>query len=202
MSKGDQKYEITILNWDKYQPEMKGDGSRRRRRSFIAISVDLFSDPDFLAMDQMHRTAWVAMLCHAGKVGPRYELCPSDARLLFRLRRSPDFEVFRNQGFIDLQNPTNKTDKTNNIYREKSEKKTGKKASKRVPASWSLTDNLADYGREQGMSESTLKDEVENFRDYEYKSAKTDFDGCWRTWCRNWKKFGGKSEPVSRARPL
>ena len=126
----DKKVTITILNWDKYQREMKGGESRRRRREWIAISVDLFSDPDFLAMDQMHRTAWVGLLCHAGKVGPRFELCPSDARLLFRLRRSPDFRVFKNQGFIDLHTATNKTNNTNKTVHRPSAKKAKKKTPK------------------------------------------------------------------------
>lgn len=118
----EKKYQITIRNWDKYQREMRGGEKRRRRRDWVAISTDLFSDPSFFEMDQCHRTAWIGLLCHAGKVGPVFELCPSAARLLFRLRRSPDFEVFRNQGFIDLKAATDKTrqyktDKT--IHKEK-----------------------------------------------------------------------------------
>jgi hypothetical protein len=111
--KGDQKYQITIRNWDQYQREMRGGENRRRRRSWIAISVDLFSDPDFFKMDLCHRSAWVGLLCHAGKVGAVFELCASDARVMFQLRSNPDFEVFKNQGFIDLKAATDKTDSTN-----------------------------------------------------------------------------------------
>lgn len=114
----DKKYRITIRNWEKYQRGMGGDGVRKRRRSWIAISVDLFSDPDFFEMDQVHRNAWVGLLCHAGKVGPVFDLCPSSARVMFQLRRSPDFEVLKNQGFIDLHGHTNKTDKTNRQDRQ------------------------------------------------------------------------------------
>lgn len=106
VNKNDQKYRITIRNWDEYQREMRGGETRRRRREWVAVSVDLFSDPDFLALDQGLRNAWVGLLCHAGKVGPVFELCPSDARLLFRLRSSPDFELLANHGFIDLKAAT------------------------------------------------------------------------------------------------
>ena len=109
MAKKDQKHRITIRNWDEYQREMRGGAKRRRRREWVALSVDLFSDPDFLALDQCHRIAWVGLLCHAGKVGPVFELCGSDARLLFRLRTSPDFQVLADQGFIDLEAATGQT---------------------------------------------------------------------------------------------
>jgi hypothetical protein len=101
--KSEQKYQITIRNWGQYQREMRGGENRKRQRKWVAISVNLFSDPEFFNMDFCHRLAWIGLLCHAGKVGPVFELCPSDVRVMFQLRRSPDFEVFRNQGFIDLE---------------------------------------------------------------------------------------------------
>lgn len=135
----DKKYKITILNWDKYQREMKGGENRRRRREWIAISVDLNSDPDYLALDQTHRCAWVGLLCHAGKVGPSFELSPSDARLLFRLRRSPDFEVFKKQGFIDLRTATNKTVQNKTNSKPQPKKATpAKTAESRFPDFWKV----------------------------------------------------------------
>ena len=136
MSGKDKKYKITILNWDKYQCEMRGGEKRRRRRDWVAISTDLFSDPSFFEMDHCHRIAWVGLLCHAGKVGPVFELCPSNARVMFQLRRCPDFEVFKNQGFIDLKAATDKTvhNKTDNTVKAKKvRKKTAKKTSSRFP---------------------------------------------------------------------
>ncbi len=106
MANKNERYRITIRNWDDYQREMRGGEKRRRRREWVAVSVDLFSDPDFLLLDQCHRLAWLGLLCHAGKVGPVFELCGSDARLLFRLRATPDFRVLRDQGFIDLEAAT------------------------------------------------------------------------------------------------
>ena len=110
--RNDIKYQITICNWEKYQRGMQGSGVQKRRRSWIAISVDLFSDPDFFEMDQVHRNAWVGLLCHAGKVGPVFDLCPSSARVMFQLRRCPDFDLLQNQGFIRIKEHTDKTDRT------------------------------------------------------------------------------------------
>jgi biotin operon repressor len=63
------------------------------------------------------------------------------------------------------------------------------KASKRVPVTWKLTEKMIDYAMDAGMTEAQVKDEVEGFRDHEYRSAKKDWDAAWRTWCRNWKKW-------------
>ncbi len=114
MLKSDKKYKITIKNWHKYQRGIKG-----KRRFWIAISVDLFSDPDYLAMTSLYRNLWLALLLHAGKVGPVFELSPSYARVMFKLARSCDFRVLRNQGFIELQNPTKQTKQNKTEQRKK-----------------------------------------------------------------------------------
>lgn len=101
--KNDQKFRITIRNWDEYQSELKGTGDRRRRRHWVAISVHLFSDPDWLALDSTHSRLWLGLLLHAGKVGPVFDLSPTSARHLFDLRRTCDFSILRNHGFIDLE---------------------------------------------------------------------------------------------------
>jgi hypothetical protein len=121
--KGDQKYRITIRNWEKYQREMRGGEKRKRRREWVAISVDLFSDPDYLALDATHSRLWLGLLLHSGKVGPSFVLSPSYARHLFDLRRSCDFEVLKNHGFIDLEAATARAYKTNKTGQDKTGKK-------------------------------------------------------------------------------
>ncbi len=111
MKKNDQRYLIRIKNWDNYQREMRGGEKRRRRREWIAISVDLFSDPDFLELDHTHSRLWLGLLLHAGKVGPEFSLTPARAVSMFCLRRPCDFSVLEKHGFIDLEAATNKTDK-------------------------------------------------------------------------------------------
>lgn len=104
------KYRITIRNWDKYQSEMKGTGKRRRRRDWVAISTNVYRDPDFFELTVEQRYLWLMLLLHAGCVGHVFELSTSSARVLFQLRPGwrgvVDFEALRNQGFIDLQNAT------------------------------------------------------------------------------------------------
>jgi len=63
------------------------------------------------------------------------------------------------------------------------------RATKRVPAKWVLSDVLAEYAVNQGMTDEIALEELESFRDHEYKNAKKDWDAAWRTWCRNWKKW-------------
>lgn len=136
MSSSEKRYEITILNWDKYQREMKGGENRRRSRDWIALSTDLLHDPDFVELTVEQRWLWVAMLLHAGRVGPVYKLSISSARLLFKLRAGwrgvVDFEALKNQGFIKFRTATNKTNKTNKTDNSANAKKKTKKAPKKA----------------------------------------------------------------------
>ena len=121
--KSEQKYKITIRNWDKYQREMRGGEKRKRRREWVALSTGLLHDPDFFRLTIEQRYLWLMLVCYAGAVGPVFELCASDARVLFKLRRNADFEVLKNQGFIDLEAATlqdrTRQDKTNRTVQQK-----------------------------------------------------------------------------------
>lgn len=126
--KNDQKFRITIRNWDEYQSALKGKGERRSRRHWVAISTHLFRDPDFLALDLCERVAWLGLLCHAGAMGPVFDLSPSVARVLWGLYRTPDFQALANQGFIDLEIDnkqglqTRKEDKQTDLDKKKPDK--------------------------------------------------------------------------------
>ena len=111
---GDKRYKITIRNWDKYQREMQGGEKRKRRREWVAVSTGLLHDPDFFRLTIEQRYLWLMLLCYAGAVGPVFELSASDARVLFKLRRSAVFQPLADQGLIDLQAATrqDKQDKT------------------------------------------------------------------------------------------
>jgi len=129
-----QKRLIDIPNWDKYQRPLKGKGGASSRRSWVAMSVDLFSDPDFLELKQCEQLCWIGIVLHAGKVGVPFELSPSSARVLFKLKHTPDFDLLENQGFIKSRNPTNKTNKTN--------KRIGKKDAAKAASSPSRFDDF------------------------------------------------------------
>ena len=112
MAKKDQKYRITIRNWDKYQKPLEGEivGSGEfKRRHWVAISAHLFHDVEFMSLDLCERVAWVGLLCYAAIKGPVFDLSPSFARALWGLYRTPDFKLLEEQGFIDLN--TRKEDK-------------------------------------------------------------------------------------------
>ena len=106
-----QRHTINIPNWDSYQPNMRPGKHRRRRREWVAISVDLFSDPDFLALTPSDRLCWVGLLLHAGKVGVPFEFDTSLARVQFGLKHSPSFQSLVDQGFIEIATAT-RQDKT------------------------------------------------------------------------------------------
>lgn len=75
-----------------------------------------------------------------------------------------------------------------------------KRAYKRVPKTWEITDNGREHAKKSGMGSADLVLELERFRDYEWKHAKVDFNACWRTWCKNWMEYHKNkgSTPLSK----
>lgn len=102
MKKPRETVRIEILNWDKYQRPLRGKGGASSRRSWVAISTDLCRSNDYLMLDLLHRNVWVMLLCHAGVAGPVFDLCPTNARRMFDLPRTPDFSLLANQGLIKI----------------------------------------------------------------------------------------------------
>jgi len=86
---------------------MRGEGKRRRRRDWIALSTDICRDPDVLALTIEQRWVWIALLAHAGRVGPEFEISASTARSLFALRpgwrAEIDLKALAQHGFIALE---------------------------------------------------------------------------------------------------
>lgn len=101
--RGRNRFKITIRNWEQHQYDVQGESKRKRRRSWICISVDLFQDPDFLALDHTHAQLWIGLLTHAGKVGPIFEMNPTTAKDLFNLYHRPNFRILEELGFIELE---------------------------------------------------------------------------------------------------
>lgn len=89
---------------------------------------------------------------------------------------------------------TNKNDKKrkNDNYSDKSEQKnpTRKKQKISFPNGFSLTDNLIEYARKQGVN-GNLASVFEDFRDYHMKhgSAFVDWNAAFRTWIRKHVEF-------------
>lgn len=72
----------------------------------------------------------------------------------------------------------------------------------RIPEGWSLTPDLGNYGRSQGLTRNEVIKEAENFKDYWVaaagaKARKMDWDATWRTWIRRAaERLGRKPMPT------
>jgi len=119
MKPGNQRYIITIKNWDRLQQKMA-----RSHREWIRLNTSLLHDPEVMCMRLESRWLWIAVLLHAGCVGPVFKLSPSDARVMFKLRRNADFQPLVDQGFIELSPMTDRQD------RQKGQTRQTKKSSK------------------------------------------------------------------------
>jgi len=69
-------------------------------------------------------------------------------------------------------------------------------AFKFIPADWVLSDELRQWTRSKGLTDECIEDEIESFRDHEFKVAKSRPDACWRNWVKNGKRWG-RIETVS-----
>lgn len=106
----DTVYEITIVNWDKYQLPHK-----TVHREWISVATRLLHDPQIFSLTVEQRWVWIALLLHAGCVGPVFKLSASSARVLFKLRPGwkgvACFRSLEIKGLIALDRQTYKTDR-------------------------------------------------------------------------------------------
>jgi hypothetical protein len=70
-------------------------------------------------------------------------------------------------------------------------------ASKRVPKKWKPPPKGLRFAADVGMTSEECVEQLDQFRDHEFKNARKDWDAAWRTWCRNWKKWS-KDETYKR----
>lgn len=61
---------------------------------------------------------------------------------------------------------------------------------KTVPPDWQLSPELRQWTRDKGLSEAQIDEELESFRDHDYKTAKIRPDSCWRNWIKGGIKRG------------
>jgi hypothetical protein len=64
------------------------------------------------------------------------------------------------------------------------------RATKRVPEKWKPPPQGLKFAADVGMTSEECVEQLDQFRDHEFKNARKDWDAAWRTWCRNWKKWG------------
>lgn len=197
MSRHDEAITVTITNWEKHQ-------NACRSRSWVALSVNIFDDVRFRALSEPAKIVWFWLICHCGKVGHPAEITPRlvrDRADIYRTSTTHSaLDQLQNQGLIEISVPTDKTDiiYTNVYIREpkkpvkkstpKTPPKTPKKSTRRVPPDFALTDTLIAFASDRGMAD--WADQFEQFQDHEFKTARSDWAAAWRTWVRNWEKWG------------
>ena len=71
-----------------------------------------------------------------------------------------------------------------------------KSARRMIPDDWYPDEKGIRYALDQGMTIRTVRREVDEMIDWHKRNAKDSADhaASWRTWCRNFKKFGKQNE--------
>lgn len=59
-----------------------------------------------------------------------------------------------------------------------------------VPDDWEMSDSLREWTKSKGLTDQTIEDELESFRDHQYKRPMMRPDACWRNWVKNGLKWG------------
>ena len=59
-----------------------------------------------------------------------------------------------------------------------------------VPDSWEMSESLLTWTKSKGLTDKTIEDELESFRDHQYKKPMMRPDACWRNWVKNGIRFG------------
>ena len=62
------------------------------------------------------------------------------------------------------------------------------KPTRLVPDTFELTDELIAWTRDKAPNLSVIE-EIEIFKDHEFKRPYTDWSRVWRNWVRNWVKY-------------
>ena len=59
-----------------------------------------------------------------------------------------------------------------------------------VPDDWELTDKLHQYAVDKGLTDCTIMDMEEDFRQWQFKVIIVDWDKCWQRWVKRSIKWG------------
>ena len=59
-----------------------------------------------------------------------------------------------------------------------------------VPNDWKMSEELLDWTKKKGLTDKTIENELESFRDHQYKRPMQRPDACWRNWVKNGIKWG------------
>ena len=67
-----------------------------------------------------------------------------------------------------------------------------------VPDDWEMSDSLLKWTKAKGLTDSDIEDQLESFRDHQYKRPMMRPDACWRNWVKNAIKWGNVTPVVQK----
>ena len=67
-----------------------------------------------------------------------------------------------------------------------------------VPDDWVMSPKLLAWTKAKGLTDKTIENELESFRDHQYKRPMQRPDACWRNWVKNGIKWGNIVPVVDR----
>jgi len=59
-----------------------------------------------------------------------------------------------------------------------------------VPPEWEMSETLLAWTKKKGLTDKTIEDELESFKDHQYKRPMMKPDACWRNWVKNGIRWG------------
>ena len=59
-----------------------------------------------------------------------------------------------------------------------------------IPSDWYPSDELYTWTKNKGLTDAQIEDELESFRDHQFKTVRYRPDACWRTWIKNAIRWG------------
>ena len=59
-----------------------------------------------------------------------------------------------------------------------------------VPEDWEMSETLIQWTKKKGLTEKQIEDELESFKDHQFKTPRVRVDSCWRNWIKNGIKWG------------
>ena len=68
-----------------------------------------------------------------------------------------------------------------------------------IPDDWEMSESLLKWTKEKGLTDQAIEDQLESFRDHQYKKPMMRPDACWRNWIKNAIKWGHVTPVVAHS---
>ncbi len=67
-----------------------------------------------------------------------------------------------------------------------------------VPDDWEMSDELRQWTHTKGLTDKVIEEEIESFKDHQYKRPMMCADRCWRNWVKNGIKWANITPSVKK----